>query len=491
MSKLVNELYINFNGHLKRPTIPYRYFIMVMITMTTIVVIAVRSIINVAILAMIESAETSTGHVIGKSNFNWDQRDQGYILGAYYYTYTAIQIGAGSLTDKFNAVHVFAGAQVIATICTLITPIAAKMGMYYLIGVRMVLGLIHGTTFPTMYILIAKWFLPGEVGLALGLMAAGSDVGSAIVMSVTAWISTLGLWGGWPAAFYLVGLCNLIFLLAWIFTVTVEPQTNKFVSEYEKNQLASITTGKSTKKVLKKKSTPWIKFLTSLPLWSVIIARGFMGLAYSLIYSKIPVYLASVLGYDIKHNGAINAMFYIAASVSQITIAPLAGHIVNKGWLRITLTRKIFETIAFCGIIINLIGVCYLENHHAIIFCLVMSMFFYGFHFGGDASIIPEMAPAFIGTTYGFANTLGCAAGFITPVFVGTILGNDASSQHKWAIIFQITIGLQVVSMILFNLFATAEPLSWADYDEDDEQQPQSVETISENVQRKLSIIAY
>uniref|UniRef100_T1KRX7 Major facilitator superfamily (MFS) profile domain-containing protein n=1 Tax=Tetranychus urticae TaxID=32264 RepID=T1KRX7_TETUR len=435
MSKLVNELYINFNGHLKRPTIPYRYFIMVMITMTTIVVIAVRSIINVAILAMIESAETSTGHVIGKNNFNWDQRDQGYILGAYYYTYTAIQIGAGSLTDKFNAVHVFAGAQVIATICTLITPIAAKMGMYYLIGVRMVLGLIHGTTFPTLYILIAKWFLPSEVGLAQGLMAAGSDAGSAIVLPLTAWISTQSLCGGWPAAFYLVGLINLIFVLTWVFTVTVDPQSNKFVSEYEKHQLIVIKVGKSTKK--QKKSTPWIKFLTSLPLWSVIIARGLMGLAHSLIYAKVPVYLCSVLGYNIKDNGSINAIFYIAMGVSQFACAPLAKYIMHKGWLSPTATRKLFESVSICGVIINLVAVCYLRDHPRLI---VFS---------------------FIGTTYGFANTLSCAAGFITPAFVGFILGNEAHSQHKWVILFQITIGLQVVALVLFNLFATAEPLAW------------------------------
>lgn len=55
-------------------------------------------------------------------------------------------------------------------------------------------------------------------------------------------------------------------------------------------------------------------------------------------------------------------------------------------------------------------------------------MFFMGFTVGGDTPIIPEMAPHLVGTTYGFANTLGCASGFIAPIITAAILGDQVST---------------------------------------------------------------
>ena len=173
-----------------------------------------------------------------KKHYDWDQNDQGVVLGAYYYTYAAIQIFAGLLTDKFNVVHLMAGSQVVAIICTLLTPIAASISMSYLVIVRMILGLAHGVTFPSMYNLIENWFTPAETGLAQGLMAGGCDFGTALNSLFTAWISQQDFAGGWPAAFYIIAIINIIFAIIWVTTVTRDPFSNRFVSDYEKRYLS-------------------------------------------------------------------------------------------------------------------------------------------------------------------------------------------------------------------------------------------------------------
>ena len=54
-------------------------------------------------------------------------------------------------------------------------------------------------------------------------------------------------------------------------------------------------------------------------------------------------------------------------------------------------------------------------------------MCLYGFLTGGEYPIIPEYAPEFTGTVFGFSNTLASSMGFVAPIIVGQILdtGSD------------------------------------------------------------------
>lgn len=173
-------------------------------------------------------------------HFNWNQRDQGIVLGAYYYTYASAQIIAGLWTDKYNNVHLLALTQFLASLCTLVTPLAARASLTCLVIVRMVLGLVHSTIFPSVYSLIDRWFSTTEVSLGQSLVEIGTASGSALSTYFAGWISERNLWGGWPAVFYIIGILNLIFTIIWIILVTHEPQSNRFVSDFEKRQLAVI-----------------------------------------------------------------------------------------------------------------------------------------------------------------------------------------------------------------------------------------------------------
>lgn len=249
---VMDKLEENNSNHdrsgLKKPLIPYRYFVMFMVLIAATVILAVRCTINVAMIAMVgKSKDNNLTGTINEKHFDWNQREQGTILGSYYYTYATIQIFAGLLADKFNVVHLLALSQVIATLCTFAIPVAASYSIYHLVAVRMTMGLVHGVTWPCLYNLIENWFPPTEVGLAQGLAAAGSDFGTALTSVFAAWISTRGIWGGWPAAFYFMGIINLVFGLIWATMITRDPFSNRFVSDHEKQQLSLIVTNKKVK----------------------------------------------------------------------------------------------------------------------------------------------------------------------------------------------------------------------------------------------------
>lgn len=66
---------------------------------------------------------------------------QGTILGAFYYGYTAMQIPGGWLGQRFGGTRVFGICLGIASILTMLTPIAARTSVAALITLRVIEGL--------------------------------------------------------------------------------------------------------------------------------------------------------------------------------------------------------------------------------------------------------------------------------------------------------------------------------------------------------------
>ena len=66
---------------------------------------------------------------------------QGTILGAFYYGYTAMQIPGGWLGQRFGGTRVFGICLGIASILTMLTPLAARTSVAALITLRVIEGL--------------------------------------------------------------------------------------------------------------------------------------------------------------------------------------------------------------------------------------------------------------------------------------------------------------------------------------------------------------
>ncbi|XP_053207125.1 putative inorganic phosphate cotransporter isoform X1 [Panonychus citri] len=367
---------------------------------------------------------------------------------------------SGILTDKFNAVHLMTASQLAAIACTFLCPIAAEYGIIYLVAARMALGLAHGLLFPSCYILMERWLVSTEKAFAQSCVAVGSNFGIVIIMPLTAWLCDNGFAGGWPSAFYVTAAVNILFIIIWIITMTLDPSANRWVSQSEKNFLDKMTSAKVVKSKITK--TPWISMLTSLPLWSVMITRGINGPIYYAINTKIPIYMEMVLGYQLQGNGLINSLFYVAICSTQLISGPMARWVIGKKWFSRTVTRKIFESIALFGTALCLGIIPSLGNRpDVIIIVLIASMFCNGFTIGGDTPIVMEMAPHLVGTAFGFANTLGCASGFIAPVIIASIIDEQVHSQSLWNTTFYTFAGLQMIGAFSFLTFATTKPQPW------------------------------
>lgn len=72
--------------------------------------------------------------------FSWSSEEQGMILGSFYWGYVILQIPGGMLAKKIGGKWLFGFGMLISSIFTLLTPLAARMGMAFLIACRILQG---------------------------------------------------------------------------------------------------------------------------------------------------------------------------------------------------------------------------------------------------------------------------------------------------------------------------------------------------------------
>ena len=76
-----------------------------------------------------------------QGEFSWDSKQQGLILGSFFYGNIIGQIPGGLLAERFGGKWVFLLGILFASIVTILTPLGASLGVGAFIGLRALQGL--------------------------------------------------------------------------------------------------------------------------------------------------------------------------------------------------------------------------------------------------------------------------------------------------------------------------------------------------------------
>lgn len=143
--------------------------------------------------------------------FDWNQKTQGVILGAFFYGYFALQIGSGRLAELFGPRILCSLGLFISGIINILTPLLSNhYGL--LITSRIILGIFQATIFPSCYALTARWIPDHERSTINSMSFIGGNIGSILASSLAGYLSRHGFAGGWPSVFYVSG--SFIFFLS-------------------------------------------------------------------------------------------------------------------------------------------------------------------------------------------------------------------------------------------------------------------------------------
>ncbi|XP_076823696.1 sialin-like [Clavelina lepadiformis] len=447
-------------------------------------VYALRVNLSVAILSMVNSSylvptnhanvsdvcpasSNQANHTGGE--FNWDSNQRSLVLGAFFYGYVLTQLPGGYLASRFGGKLLLGGGVLCTSLLTLLTPIAAQTSFAFLIVVRILEGIGEGVTFPAMHAIWGAWAPAMERTRLTALTYAGLHLGTVIAQPISGILCASNVMGGWPSAFYIFGIIGVIWCVIWFLLAQNYPSQCKWISKEELSYIEShVERAKSFK-------VPWKEIAMSKPLWAISVAHFCNNWGFYTLLTCLPTYLKDVLRFDITQDGFIAALPYLMSWISCNLAGIIADKIRAKAWLTTTLTRKVFNTVAFVFPAGFLLGAGYVGcNRVLAVTFICLATLFSAFSFAGFNPNHIDLSPRFAGILMGITNTWGNIPGFVSPLVVGAFTENNPS-QHQWLYVFYIAAAVYVFGAIFYIVFASGVEQEWNRIPSEDEEEERNL----------------
>ncbi|XP_017772050.1 PREDICTED: sialin-like [Nicrophorus vespilloides] len=168
-----------------------------------------------------------------ETKFEWNEKQQGLILGAFFWLHWATQVPGGILAAKYGTKMIFGVSNFVGVLFCFIMPWASYMGPEYLIFLRVVQGIITGFAWPAMHHMTARWIPPNERSKFVTAYL-GSSVGAGITFPVCGYI--ISRWG-WEVVFHVCGVAGCVWYTAWYFLVFDSPAEHPRISDEEREYI--------------------------------------------------------------------------------------------------------------------------------------------------------------------------------------------------------------------------------------------------------------
>lgn len=382
-----------------------------------------------------------------QGTFDWSNRDQGLILGAYFYGYIVSQLPGGRLAERFGAKWVLFYAVAVNILGTLLTPIAARSSVTAVIWIRVLEGLAGGVTFPATHALLGKWAPPSERSFMNSMVYTGTCFGT-----VTSFLSS-GIIAeklGWEAVFYILGCVSIPWLPLWVIFAKNSPDQTMTVEEAERMLK------------LQKRSVPWKRIFTSRACWTVILTHSFSHWGWYLFLTQTPHFLTSVLGYSIFQSSILSSIPFLLMLIASISLSMVLDRQRGKNNITTTQARKIATSIATFGPASCMILIILFSCHKYLsaIF-LSLGIIFTGAMYSGFLANHIDLTNNFAGSLMAVSNTFASFQGIFVTYHVGELTTRDPMSIDPWRWIFTETIICYLVGATVYLIFASGEEEDW------------------------------
>jgi len=400
--------------------------------------------------------------------FDWDSKIRNDVISTFFYGYVVLQMPGGRLAELFGAKWVLGIAMGVTAALTLLIPEAAKLGgyeasdyPYYLVAIRVLMGICEGATFPALTSMMARWAPLSERSSMTTLIMAGSQVGTIFGFFVSGLLID---WVGWEATFYIQGGSTFVWLALWLVFVFDSPDTHPFISEEEKSYIKSQT---QTQKV--SPQIPLKSIFTSLPFYAIMVANFSNNWGFHLLMTELPQYLTEVFPDFMKDStttGLWTAIPYASMWVCGVAFSFICDLFIRKNIFSIGTSRKIFNTLSQTGPGICLLVLAIAPSNQNKMLELTLALFtiavsMMGALYSGWITNPQDIAPNFAGTIMGFTNCVGSIPGFVAPKIAGELVNADPTDPNNWRPVWIITLCLQGVASLIYIVLASGEVQPW------------------------------
>ncbi|XP_073846868.1 putative inorganic phosphate cotransporter [Musca autumnalis] len=423
---------------------------------------ALRVNLSVAIVAMTDRNATNPDF----EEFNWDEGIKSYLLSSFFWGYVVTQVPGGYLSHKYGAKFTFFFGVLFCSILTMLTPVAAEIGDWpLLLALRSVQGLCQGMIFPSTHTFLAKWAPAEERGRLVSYCYSGAQFGTVIMLSISGFIASS--WMGWPSIFYVSGLAGLVWCLVWYYCSSSTPADHPSITPQERRYIESSSNGRRPSDAgrleVAEMKTPWCRILSSLPFWTLLIVHCANNWGFWTLLTEIPTFLKNILGLDIRHNGPLSALPYLAMTLLSYGFIFIADIMNRNSVMPLAFSRKLFNTLGMWIPMTALIGLGYITTGESTALAIALLTLAVGSnaatYLGFQVNHI-DLSPNFAGTLMGITNCAANIMSIIAPLTVGLIV-TDETNPLQWRIVFYITAAFYFFGNLLFIIFGRTSPRAW------------------------------
>ncbi|CAO2162185.1 unnamed protein product [Urochloa humidicola] len=298
------------------------------------------------------------------AEFGWNPQTVGLIQSSFFWGYLLTQIAGGIWADTVGGKTVLGFGVVWWSIATALTPIAAKLGLPFLLVVRAFMGIGEGVAMPAMNNILSKWVPVSERSRSLALVYSGMYLGS---VTGLAFSPLLIHKYGWPSVFYSFGSLGAVWFTTWATKAYSSPLEDPGISAAEKKLITSQSTAGEPVKTI-----PWKLILSKPPVWALIVSHFCHNWGTFILLTWMPTYYNQVLKFNLMESGLVCVLPWFTMAVSANVGGWIADTLVSRG-VSVTTVRKIMQSIGFLGPAFFLTQLSHVNSPAMAVLCMACS----------------------------------------------------------------------------------------------------------------------
>jgi ACS family sodium-dependent inorganic phosphate cotransporter len=171
---------------------------------------------------------------------------------------------------------------------------------------------------------------------------------------------------------------------------------------------------------------PYRAIFTSLPVWAIILSQTGIDFSFYVMTTDLPKYMA-LMGFNIEQNGLYSALPQVMNFLVTLSFGFISDLVINRKYLSVKHTRKLFTTIGCFGLAGFQILASYAgcDRLRAVLF-ISFAVGFSGMENSRVNNI--DLSPNYAPTIISIVNSCGSLMGILAPNVVGLLVSNVRES---------------------------------------------------------------
>ncbi|XP_014212240.1 putative inorganic phosphate cotransporter [Copidosoma floridanum] len=447
----------NSNVQTKQPEEKFgtRHFQVLLISLCLMTAGAISLSISLAIIPMTDHTS------IDFMYFDWTTSETSLVLSSYIWGYALFQVPNSYLASRWSAQKLMTLSLFISSAVNMFLPVITYAGGWIALCIgRITIGSCQSSFSSCSIVLLSKWAPTTERSRMSAFVMSGNVLGAIVAMSLSGLIAASKL--GWPGIFYIFGGSGLILSIICHCHVWDCPTLHKTICPMEKEFIVkNLQQVENHCEIDKTINPPWKKILTSIPVWTLIVAECGSNWGRWTFNTEMPKYMKNILHFNIAENGLISTLPYSTFWILSFAFSWASDYAMRKN-ISISRIRRTCNTVGMWGPALALVALCLIGTSSKI-WPVVLLILAIGLKAGTSSGYVVnslDLTPNFAGTVYSFTTCLSSFVSMLAPIVCGLIV-TDETDVRQWHTVFYVTSAVYFTTNLFYVFFGRGKTRSW------------------------------